>query len=65
MCVSTLGYAVLINIRAFICLQRHMLCTFTITDLMSSKAEDKRKEGVIDPTLCLLVIMSPRLAAEH
>lgn len=55
----------LINIRAFICLQRHMLCTFTITDLMSSKVEDKRKEGVIDPTLCLLVIMSPRLAAEH
>lgn len=64
-CVSMLGYAMLINIRAFICLQRHMLCTFTITHLMSSKVEDKRKEGVTDPTLCLLVIMSPRLAAVH
>lgn len=55
----------LINISAFICLQIRMLCIFTITDLVSSKMEDKRKESIIDPALCLLVITSPRLAAEH
>lgn len=54
-----------INISAFICLQIRMLCIFTITDLLSSKVEDKRKGSIIDPTLCLLVIVSPRLAAEH
>jgi len=55
----------LMNISAFICLQLRMLCIFTITGLLSSKVGDKRKESIIDPTLCLWVIMSPRLAAEH
>lgn len=55
----------LINICAFIYLQIRMLYIFTITDLVSSKVEDKRKGSIIDPVLRLLVIMSPRLAAEH
>lgn len=56
-----LEYAVLINISAFMCLQIRMLSIFTVTDYVSSKFEDKRKERIIDPSSCLLVIMNPRL----
>lgn len=56
-----LGYAVLINISAFMSLQIRMLCICTATDQVSSKFEDKRKGSIIGPTSCLLVIMNPRL----